>query len=235
MRAVIIAVLLGGCAFGGPGIVEPTPDNVAAQFEAAAFHSDFRTTHGIVTRWSTDPVFAWLDTPQTTELAQWHASEFAAVKREIEALTGRELRPADAADRVTLRLGFLPRRRFPEVIRSLNAQAAPRIACMATYRMNHVSGEIGSAVIVFGTDISDRLRRDCILEELVQVMGLPADACHYRPSVFCEDDRVFEMTPADRLLLAVLYDPRLRSGMPRDAAMPVVRNVIAERWPEFQP
>src|SRR3546814_11974343 len=84
-------------------------------------------------------------------------------------------------------------------------------------------GRIKSGAIAIGTDIPEPQRQHCILEELVQVLGLPNDACHYRPSLFCEKDRVFTMTPADELLLRALFDRRLPSGMPRAEGVPIAR------------
>ena len=57
---------------------------------------------------------------------------------------------------------------------------------------------------------------------------MPNDACHYRPSLFCEYDRVAAMTPADQILLRTLYDRRLTPGMARDDARPIFRQIIAE-------
>lgn len=86
------------------------------------------------------------------------------------------------------------------------------------------------AVVVFDIDARDELMRHCIAEEMVQVMGIPNDACKYRPSLFCEDDLVDEMQPADRVLLRTLYDPRLKPGMTREEAMPIAREIIRELW-----
>ena len=91
---------------------------------------------------------------------------------------------------------------------------------------------LSKAVVVFDIDARDELMRHCIAEEMVQVMGIPNDACHYRPSLFCEDDIVDEMQPADRVILRTLYDARLKPGMTREEAMPIARVIIRELWPE---
>ena len=68
---------------------------------------------------------------------------------------------------------------------------------------------------------------------VVVIVGLPNDACHYRPSLFCEADRVFALTPADRILLRTLYDPRLSAGMAREEALPIVRIIVGELMPSL--
>jgi hypothetical protein len=36
------------------------------------------------------------------------------------------------------------------------------------------------------------------------------------------------MTDADEMLLRALYDRRIRSGMPREEALPIIRTVLSE-------
>lgn len=79
-----------------------------------------------------------------------------------------------------------------------------------------------------GREISARTRTHCLLEELVQVLGLPNDPCRYRPSLFCEDDFVTQLTAVDRILIQALYDPRLATGQPRDEALATVETIVAD-------
>ena len=91
-----------------------------------------------------------------------------------------------------------------------------------------VQGEIDGALVLIGADNPPDLRRRCIVEEVVQAAGLPADACEYAPSLFCESNHADRPTAADMVLLRALYDPRLAPGMPQAQAMPIAREVIRE-------
>ena len=91
-------------------------------------------------------------------------------------------------------------------------------------------GPIVESLAVVGTNIPAHIRDHCLLEELTQTLGLLGDACHYRPSLFCDGAGTYDtdLTEADEILLRTLYDPRLKSGMTAAEAMPIARRVIAE-------
>jgi hypothetical protein len=68
----------------------------------------------------------------------------------------------------------------------------------------------------------------CIHEELAQGLGLANDDPQARPSIFNDDEEFALLTGHDELLLQMLYDPRLRTGMTAAEAAPVVREIAAE-------
>lgn len=78
----------------------------------------------------------------------------------------------------------------------------------------------------------DFLRRACYHEELAQGLGLANDSARARPSIFNDDDEFALLTRLDELLLKILYDRRLRSGMRLEEARPVIRRIAAELLPE---
>jgi len=85
-----------------------------------------------------------------------------------------------------------------------------------------------SAVAVIRGEHPDLLRLACLNEELAQGMGLANDSPDARPSIFNDDEEFALLTVQDRLLLRMLYDPRLRPGMSAAEATPIVR-MIAEQ------
>ena len=93
------------------------------------------------------------------------------------------------------------------------------------------TGEILSAIIVIRHELPEDLLESCIEEELAQSMGLFNDDEQVRPSMFNDDQEFALLTRHDELLLRILYDPRLRPGMPMVEAMPVVREIAAELVP----
>ena len=84
------------------------------------------------------------------------------------------------------------------------------------------------AVAVIRAELPPLLRSSCIHEELAQGMGLANDSPAARPSVFNDDEEFALLTRHDRLLLRILYDPRLRPGMSEAEAAPIVRTIAAE-------
>ncbi|MEP4036005.1 DUF2927 domain-containing protein [Pseudophaeobacter sp.] len=69
----------------------------------------------------------------------------------------------------------------------------------------------------------DLVRDSCIHEEVAQGLGLLNDSPRARPSIFNDDDEFAYLTSHDELLLKMLYDPRLRTGMSAEEARPIIR------------
>lgn len=84
------------------------------------------------------------------------------------------------------------------------------------------------ALAVVRTEHPDKLRQSCIHEELAQAMGLANDSPNARPSVFNDDEEFGLLTTHDELLLRMLYDHRLRSGMNAAEARPIVEQIAGE-------
>lgn len=82
--------------------------------------------------------------------------------------------------------------------------------------------DYGQAIAVVRSEHPDLLRRSCIHEEIAQGLGLGNDDPRARPSIFNDDDEFALLTQHDEMLLKILYDPRLKPGMTRTQARPVV-------------
>jgi Protein of unknown function (DUF2927) len=88
------------------------------------------------------------------------------------------------------------------------------------------------ALILVKAETSGLLRESCAHEEFAQALGPGNDSDAARPSIFNDDGEFALLTEHDALILRVLYDSRLRSGMRRAEAMPIARRIIAELRPE---
>jgi len=90
-------------------------------------------------------------------------------------------------------------------------------------------GTIKKAVVIIPVDRArDQAKLvDCIVEELTQVLGLPNDSEKVYPSIFNDRSVDHLLTGLDYTLLKILYDPRLRTGMNKTEAMPVVEDIVA--------
>jgi len=100
--------------------------------------------------------------------------------------------------------------------------------CLVFARDNDADGSYTEAVAVIPAEHPDLLRLSCIHEELAQGLGLPNDSPQARPSIFNDDEEFGLLTSQDELLLRMLYDPRLRSGMTVSQARPVAEVIAAE-------
>jgi len=85
------------------------------------------------------------------------------------------------------------------------------------------------AIAIIRAEHPDLMRKSCVHEELAQGLGLANDSPRARPSIFNDDDEFALLTTQDEMLLAILYDPRLRPGISRDQALPIVGRIAREK------
>ncbi len=88
--------------------------------------------------------------------------------------------------------------------------------------------EYVKAVAVIRDEHPDLLRKSCIHEELAQGLGLANDSPAARPSIFNDDEEFGLLTTHDELLLKMLYDRRLQSGMTPEQAAPIAQIIATE-------
>lgn len=96
------------------------------------------------------------------------------------------------------------------------------------YSDNANSYTYAKAVAVIRGEHPDLLRLSCIHEELAQGMGLANDSAAARPSIFNDDEEFGLLTHHDGLLLQMLYDRRLKTGMTARQARPIAKKIAAE-------
>lgn len=88
--------------------------------------------------------------------------------------------------------------------------------------------EYTKAVAVIRDEHPDLMRKSCIHEELAQGLGLANDSPAARPSIFNDDEEFGLLTTHDELLLKMLYDKRLSSGMDAAQAAPIAKIIATE-------
>lgn len=77
--------------------------------------------------------------------------------------------------------------------------------------------------------------RICVLEEIVQSLGLTGDTIKQYDSLFVQNRETRLYFPLnDKILLRTLYDPRLRDGMRREDAMVRVAIIIPELLANYE-
>ena len=88
--------------------------------------------------------------------------------------------------------------------------------------------EIVYGVLYIRNELQGLYRRSCIEEELSQLLGLSRDDPAVRPSIFSDSEEFVLLTRHDWLLLRILYDQRLRTGLTAPQARPIVSRIAEE-------
>lgn len=93
-------------------------------------------------------------------------------------------------------------------------------------------GSLGTTFIVFFLSIPEEQLESCVYEETIQAMGLSNDDNSLFNTLFTDAFKEYLFpTELDWLMLRILYDRRLKSGMTREEAMPIVRQILTETRP----
>lgn len=162
-------------------------------------------------------------------------SHYAALGRHVAALseaTGMHLRlmPRDIGSGGDIVISIVPRTimsqvPFPGVPAKTLGQLMGPSRCFFVIWPNR-DWSIKSAKIAINSILEDSHITHCLLEELVQSLGLPNDSELLRPSVFNESSMLTELSPIDRILIRTVYDPRIKIGTTlgafRENAEPVI-------------
>lgn len=101
----------------------------------------------------------------------------------------------------------------PSTLRNIS-RMRPNHLCMVVAEP-HADRSRGfrQAVAIVRAEHPDVMRASCIQEELAQGLGLSNDCREAWPSIFNDDQEFAFLTRRDEVLLKMLYDPQLKSGM----------------------
>ena len=176
-------------------------------------------------------------------------AKVTALVEQVHSLTGIDIAPADAQE-PNITLSFVPFRERDYAVAKLNDQAemgpsvggmvtrwrdAEREKCLGLISVDPSSGEIAKADILIKDELPPLIRNACIVEEIVQSLGLMNDDPRARPSIFNDSQEFLDLTSHDEYLLRVLYDPRVRPGMTLGVMRPLTQQIIRELRPNPQP
>ncbi|MHC5654655.1 DUF2927 domain-containing protein [Stappia sp.] len=90
---------------------------------------------------------------------------------------------------------------------------------------------ISQSAAVIVSDEGDFLFRRCMVEELLQGLGPMNDDASLSHSVFNDRSRHSRFTSFDRLILNMLYHPRIKPGMRPEEVKPMLPSIVREVRP----
>jgi len=180
-----------------------------------------------------------------TAIAEQNLTLVAQYTRRLAGITGYDIRLATEAERANMVVFFLSREEQPTMSRQLGryvgavpfevqdvfANSSNDLLCGAfslSQRRNPDSYR--SSVILIKSEHSAAQRAACVHEEMAQALGLTNDSRAARPSIFNDDEEFARLTRHDELLLRILYDPRLHSGLSAAEVGPLLPAIINDIW-----
>jgi Protein of unknown function (DUF2927) len=243
LRATLLGalLLLAACTAAAPSPAPTPPDPV----EAARLETFRRLAYGPaapkpgqdhLAKWTLPVRAALIDAPSQSELevARRHLRDLATLTR---------LDVAEAAPQTANLLVFFAAEPFaaarrhrglyinriadPQRFEQHLAAMAPDATCFGFLwgGWPH-GGSIDFAVVFVRTDRGLRTVEGCVVQQTTQVLGLVHDLDPAADSIFADTGRYAELTADDRLMVRLLYDPRLEPGMSWAEAEPLARAAL---------
>lgn len=233
LREYVLGALLAGVvvvaalfAFETDQNALADPEALARKFEHVVFGNDRGAESSSVLKWSSPVRVRLAGNPDESDRERVQLYLIW-----LRSLTGLPITIATPYERPNLYVFFVPKNDFWNVVeragwRSESIRAFVRLVnCFGL--VNGISNNKPYATLGIRTDWERPLIESCLLEELVQVLGMPADTEMLRPSIFSRKDAVRELSLNDKILIRTLYDGSITPGMRREDAMRVAREVIA--------
>jgi hypothetical protein len=225
---------------------------LARNFERIVFFSEFTLKGGVLEPEEREtPLVKWTG-PIRYEIVGDAVTDrdiatYSALGDRLAAVTGLDIAEAGPDEEDNLLILILSRdarRQAADFLEELSGEGRNEgliyrlrtddysIPCAATVGADPRDPSIAQALILVKAETSGLLRESCAHEEFAQTLGPGNDFAGARPSIFNDDGEFALLTEHDEYILRILYDPRLRTGMSRDEAMPIVRRIIEEIRPE---
>lgn len=235
---------------GGPDTAFDAED-LAENFEAIAFYdehsggnlsADARRAQSAFHPWRGPVRVASIHGPSVST-EQRRADDRAVAKylARLSRVTGHAITPAassranfhvlfmgaddDAALKAAVRRAWPG---FPQSRLSALTRLPKDIYCLVHTNLPSAPRGQERAIALIRAEHPDLMRLSCIHEELAQGLGLSNDSPYARPSIFNDDEEFATLTTHDELLLKMLYDPRLGSGISLAEARPLLPRIAAE-------
>lgn len=191
-------------------------DFVKQAFLEVALKNEYSQGIQRLTKWN-KPIRIWIehkvaDQALHNQLANTHI-------RDLSSITGHRItRVSKRTDANIVWIYTQQSKWYNDIKRELGEEAlkyAHGAICKAGYRTNKTTNEIDSAVIIIPVDQAREHGKllACIVEEVTQTMGLPNDSKAAYPSIFNDETPEDLLSPLDVILLKILYEPELKSGM----------------------
>lgn len=116
----------------------------------------------------------------------------------------------------------------PAALRTITDLPQSTLCLVFAFSAGSSGSSYSRAVAIIRGEHPDLLRLSCIHEEIAQGFGLANDSPAARPSIFNDDEEFGLLTTQDELMLKILYDRRLRTGMTLAEARPIVDIIARE-------
>lgn len=219
------------CAANGPNGPVAEAMNLVTKFERTVFRSEMIRGHD----WQLERVYKWKEEVhiETNRIPHDYQNLVKETAREFSCISGLWIYFHPKGTRLLPKIYIVLRPRADIDALARNEKIGiGEIKTFYCYTVPNLYLEL-PGVKQYAISVAEYLgeaeRRHCMVKMLARTLGLFADSDVVRPSIFGPGgDNLDHLPINDMIILRTLYDPRIKRGMKRAAAMKVAAEIIPE-------
>lgn len=145
------------------------------------------------------------------------------------SIFGLETRIVDQAAAANFNLYIVDRDDYAKIVREkVNRPGDRKVrgTCLVRSQFSRFGIRHSDAVIV--SDLGESLFQRCMIEEILQGLGPLNESTSLAKSIFNDASKHTSFTNFDRLILNMLYDKRIRNGVPQSAVSKLLPRVLED-------
>ena len=223
------AVLVAGLLSAGPAAAQRLPPDSALidGFERVVFGAEITGSFSDSTylKRFAGPVRYRIDNTAATDRRAAVRAFMRQIRRQIGGLEVAEARPGEEANFV---VHVVDRRDYQRIGREVYRSPFMRVPGNCVVRASYGRAGITRSDAIIVSNEGDALFRRCLIEEVLQGLGPLNDNADAPDSVFNDTSKLTNFGPYDRVLMNMLYDPRLKPGMSQAEAAPLLPAVLRD-------
>lgn len=210
------------------------PDYLISSFFKIALQNEHGKSDHRLHKWQQPIHYRIIDRTGDKTL---HAMLVQKHLQQLSQITGVDIHAVKKSDNTNLKILFSSEQDLEQDLKigfgisneKIRNELMRNSVCSAHFQVNH-HNEISSAMVIIPVDRARAHGKlmSCVVEELTQVMGLPNDSDDVFPSIF--NDRSYNqfLTGLDYVLLKLLYQPTVKSGMTQQQLHNILSGLLSK-------
>ncbi|NRA59695.1 MAG: DUF2927 domain-containing protein [Psychrobium sp.] len=203
---------------------------ITDSFYEIALGDEYGTSAYSIKKWN-KPLRIYVE--HQTNGVELHNQLLNAHIKHLKQITGLDIERTKHAKNANIHFFFTKEKMLQQLVAKKAGSQLVKYThgslCMATIRANK-AGNIISANVFIPVDraMAQGKLLTCIVEELTQSLGLIRDSDLVFPSIFNDNTKNNLLTGLDEILLKMLYDKRIVTGMTKDELAPIINEMVKE-------
>lgn len=200
-------------------------------FKKVVLEDEFRAGTHPLSKWQT-PIYYWVNHEVSDQA--FHQELVEEHFEQLKLLTDLSIEPAQFEHDANFTVYFTNQSRWKALVSDKMGSEAARNTyhslCIFGSAISPEDSSIVRSIVIIPVDLAREHGKllSCVIEETTQALGLRNDSEQSYPSVFNDKTPENFLSPLDVVLIQLMYEPAIESGMTEEELTPLLRVMIEE-------